>query len=294
MSYTDYAQLQRIGSADEALELLGAERMHAAWQGIRHWPGYAPTPLASLDRLAADCGVAEIGYKDESGRFGLGSFKALGGAWAVQTLSGQNNQVVASATDGNHGRSVAWGAQRLGIPCHIFIHRDVSAARAEAIAAFGATIHRIDGNYDDSVRICAEEAAQHQWTVVSDTTWPGYETIPREVMAGYTLMIDEALQQMATPTHVFVQAGVGGLAAAVAAGLIDGLGTMPTMVVVEADRADCFIQSVNGDTLQSVHITEETIMAGLSCGEPSILAWDILQRSAEHYLSIPDDGVAGS
>jgi len=205
-----------------------------AMQAIVEWPGYAKTPLLSLGGLAQRLGVSHIYCKDEAPRFGLGSFKALGGAYAVSVLlikhlqeklekpvtladltnpkySEYTKQITVScATDGNHGRSVAWGAQQFGCTCIIFIHSEVSEGRKAAIEQYGAEVIRIDGNYDDSVRIADEQAAKHNRVVVSDTSYPGYLDIPADVMRGYTVLADEALDQMAgqLPTHVFLQGGV--------------------------------------------------------------------------------------
>ena len=222
-------------------------------------PGHAPTPLHTLAGLAKSLDVAAIQIKDEGRRFGLKSFKALGGAYAVVSLVLAEAErrlgrtvppdelgdpevrkiaaglTFACATDGNHGRSVAWGAQAAGAACQIFIHAGVSEGRAAAMAAFGATINRIAGSYDDSVRIAAETAEKKGWTVVSDTSWDGYEDIPLTVMQGYTTMIGEALDALdEPPTHVFLQAGVGGLAAAVAAYATQRLGKAAPRIVVRA------------------------------------------------------------
>jgi len=210
----------------------------AAQAEITAWEGYAPTPLHLLHDLAAAIGVAEIHYKDEAGRFGLGSFKALGGAYAGlrvlqreiggdATLDGIRagdhalaaaQITLASATDGNHGRSLAWGAQRFGAPCQIYIHRDVSEARAQAMRDLGAVVSRIEGDYDASVDQLRRDAAAKGWHVVSDTSWEGYTRPPIDVMAGYGVMASEIIQSLSrAPTHVFLQGGVGGLAAGVAA-----------------------------------------------------------------------------
>jgi len=194
--------------------------MQEAQAEICTWEEYQVTPLIELSALAASAGVRQLHYKDESGRMGLGSFKALGGAYAVlnylstelsrdrgKSISIQSIRqgahkaaaekvTVTSATDGNHGRSVAWGAQQAGCACNIYIHRDVSQGRADAIAAYGASIIRVDGDYDESVRQCALDAKEHGWQVISDTSYPGYEDIPRLVMSGYTVMIKEILSQI--------------------------------------------------------------------------------------------------
>ncbi|MGH7154147.1 MAG: diaminopropionate ammonia-lyase, partial [Acetobacteraceae bacterium] len=254
-------------------EVLSHAGATAALKAIAGCPLYSPTPLRRLDKVAASARVGDVWYKDESGRFGLGSFKALGGAYAVARLlqrklatllqrdvavaelvrgglREQTQQItVTCATDGNHGRSVAAGAQIFGCRCVIFLHRDVSPGREDAIRKYGAEIVRIAGNYDDSVRAASRSAEQNGWDVVSDTSWPGYDAVPRDVMQGYTVMIAETLRQLDTasarrPTHVFVQGGVGGLAAAVCAHLWEAMGdAAPITTVVEPERADCLFQS---------------------------------------------------
>lgn len=274
--------------------ILGGRNFDEAWREIRAWPGYVPTPLVALPSLAASLSIAGLQYKDESGRFGLGSFKALGGAYAVAKLAAAapdaRKFTVTCATDGNHGRAVAWGAQRAGCRCVIFVHGGVSAGRVAAIEAYGAEVRRVEGNYDDSVREAARVAAESGWTVVSDTSYAGYSEIPGMVMQGYAVLVEECLQQGARPTHVFVQGGVGGLAAAVAAHLWERLGSRrPTLVVVEPDRADCLLRSAQAGEVRSVEGALDTIMAGLACGEPSLIAWEILRDAADAFMSIPDE-----
>ncbi|WP_051228348.1 diaminopropionate ammonia-lyase [Pleomorphomonas oryzae] len=281
---------------------------------ISSWVGYAPTPLASLSTLAAELGVACIHYKDEGERFGLGSFKALGGAYAVFRLlaaelrrrhgsvdeaalaAGQmrglaKDITVCCATDGNHGRSVAWGARMFGARAVIFIHANVSEKRAEAIRSYGAKVVRTSGNYDDSVREADRTATANGWFVVSDTSYPGYTDVPRDVMQGYAVMVAEALGALdAPPTHVFIQAGVGGLAAAVIAHLWEVYGTdMPTVVIVEPDKAACLYESALAGHPTTVIGDLDTIMAGMACGEPSVIAWPILQGGASAFMTLPDD-----
>ncbi len=284
---------------------------------ISTWAGYQPTALVQLSALAMEFGVGAIHYKDESSRFGLGSFKALGGAYAVLCLlqqeiltrtgdhaSGRDLEAgkfrefseritVVTATDGNHGRSVAWGAARFGCRCRIYIHAGVSERRASSIRELGAEVIRIDGNYDASVHLAAADAADHQWHVVSDTSYRGYTDLPRRVMAGYSVMMEEIIAQLprdARLTHVFAQGGVGGLAASVAAYLWEKLGSdRPRFIVVEPQLADCLFQSAVHNAPTEVAITQETIMAGLSCGEVSQLAWQVLALAADDFITIADD-----
>jgi len=315
----------------ELRQILNLERAIAAMAELTQWPGYGATPLRSLSGLSEAIGVGQIAYKDESNRFGLGSFKALGGAYAVlRQVTQQVRQitgdptvsfeavraggyaeivaqlVMTTATDGNHGRSVAWGAQQLGCPCVIFIHERVSVAREKAIAQYGATVIRVPGNYDSAVRWADAQAAANGWILLSDTSYAGYTEIPCDVMQGYTLMVEEVLQQwpqvMASappwPTHVFIQAGVGGLAAAVCAHLwerwevapVAGRGDRPPrLIVVEPATAACLYETACHGELVDVHGSLETLMGCLSAGRPSLLAWDILKLGAEVFMTIPDE-----
>jgi diaminopropionate ammonia-lyase len=278
-------------------QILSLEAAQQASNAITAWPGYMPTPLVDLPEVAAELGIAKLSYKHEAHRFGLKSFKALGGAYAVERLiasrGGAADLVVTSATDGNHGRSVAWGAQRLGIRAIIYIHETVSQGRADAIAAYGAEVRRVPGNYDDAVRAATEAAKLNGWVVVSDTSWPGYETIPKDVMQGYAVMPWECEAQGATPTHVIVQGGVGGMAAAVLSYEWERHGAgRPIFVIVEPDTAACLFESAKARKLVTVTGDLDTIMAGLACGEPSLLAWRILQPGADAFMTISDGDAA--
>jgi diaminopropionate ammonia-lyase len=297
---------------------LGFRRARAEITG---WAGYAPTPLRSLDWAARAAGVGAVRLKDESGRFGLGSFKALGGAWATaQVLAAElahrgiadaascadlaagrfqaaTRQItVTSATDGNHGRSVAWGAQRFHCRCVIFIHAAVSQGRADAIAAYGAEVRRVPGTYDDAVRAAARAAAEHDWFIISDTSWPGYTSVPVDVMQGYRLMVDEVLDQWPgpAPTHAFVQGGVGAVAASVSVHLRTRCTPPPATIVVEPDRAACLLASAETGEPTAIPGELDTMMAGLACGEPSILAWQELERGAAAFMAIPDEAAIAS
>lgn len=288
------------------LAVLGGKAYVEAKRIITSWPGYAPTPLLSLSRIAVLAGIGALYYKDEGPRFGLGSFKALGGAYAVNRLAREWKQrdgrdssqlTVTCATDGNHGRAVAWGASQVGCKCVVFVHELVSAGRVAAMERYGAKVCRVPGNYDDAVHHAATAAKQNGWTVVSDTSYAGYTEIPRQVMQGYALLMDEALQQLPSadaPTHVFVQGGVGGLAAALAAHLWEtGGANRPRLIVVEPDKADCLLRSCRAGSLQIVMGKLDTLMAGLACGKPSLIAWEMLQKAADAFMSIRDsDAVA--
>ncbi|MFC3721941.1 diaminopropionate ammonia-lyase [Neoaquamicrobium sediminum] len=276
---------------------------------------HAETPLVSLPRLAAQIGVGAIHIKDEGHRLGLGSFKALGGAYAVIRLlleeaerkrgrivdiselhSPEIRQVaqtmtVACATDGNHGRSVAQGAELVGAGAAVFVHEGVSEERIAAIARFGARMIRVAGSYDDSVREASRVAEENGWTIVSDTSWPGYERVPGLVMQGYIALVREALRQMPEPpTHVFVQSGVGGIAAAVAGHLAIELGEhRPIFTVVDPARAACIFETARAGHPVTVPQGEPTVMAMLECYEPSLVAWRILSRAADAFMTVDED-----
>jgi diaminopropionate ammonia-lyase len=296
-------------------QVMSQPRFDAAFAEISSWPGYAATPLRRLDALARRLGLDTLWYKDERGRFGLGSFKALGGAYAVanvlrskvmaarglpnvtsqQLLSGAFADVVAAATvtcatDGNHGRSVAWGAQLFGCRCVIFVHEHVSQGRRDAIAKYGAEVREVKGNYDDAVRHADATAQASGWTVVSDTSYPGYREIPLDVMHGYGVMAAEIAHQIDTPpTHVFAQAGVGALAAAVCASFWLRWGDeRPRFVAVEPLAADCVYRSLAAGRPVVVEGDLDTVMAGLACGEVSELAWEILRGGANAAIALDD------
>lgn len=282
---------------------------------LARFPDEGPTPLVALPALAKEAGVGEIVVKDEGRRLGLGSFKALGGAHAVAVLVLEEasrrlghplgfadlddpavravaaRTTVACATDGNHGRSVAWGAALLGARAVIFVHRGVSDARVAAIARFGAEMVRVDGTYDESVAEAARVAGREGWTVVSDTSWEDYERIPGLVMQGYGAIVDEALAALAAPpTHVFVQCGVGGVAAALAARFALRLGAdRPRFVVVDPARAACMFESARAGRPVKVAEGEPTVMAMLDCYDPSPFAWRVLERAADGFMTAEED-----
>jgi diaminopropionate ammonia-lyase len=299
-------------------EVLNHSAFEQAKREITLWPGYRPTPLRRLSNFASAARVAEILYKDESGRFGIGSFKALGGAYAVlrvlqrfilerdgvqpsapELASSRYADLVSSvtvtaATDGNHGRSVAWGARTFGCRCVIYLPDSVSEGRIRAIEAYGAQVRRISGTFDDAVRKAASDAAMHGWQVVPDTSTQGGSDVPRDVMQGYALLIDEAVSQCpALPSHVFVQAGVGGLAAAVCAYLWERYGAVrPRLIVVEPAKADCFFRSAKARRPTPAEGPLDSIMGGLACGEVSPLAWHILETGADAFVTIDDNAAA--
>lgn len=273
------------------------------------------TPLVALPALADALGVGTIHVKDEGQRLGLGSFKALGGAYAVIRLVLEEaarhfecdlgftdldrpsvravaaKMTFACATDGNHGRSVAQGAQLVGARSVIFVHAGVSDERVAAIARFGAEMVRIEGTYDESVSEAARVAEREGWSIVSDTSWPGYERIPGLVMQGYTAIAHEALRQLdQPPTHVFVQAGVGGIAAALAGYFAEKLGSeRPTFVVVEPARAACILETARTGRVTRIEHGEPTVMAMLECYEPSLVAWRVLSRVADAFMAVEEE-----
>jgi diaminopropionate ammonia-lyase len=297
-------------------EILSLDALAKAKREITAWPGYARTPLRRLSKLAAAIGIGDILYKDEADRFGIGSFKALGGAYAVfrllqeeitrqagasltsrDLISGRYAELtsrvtVTAATDGNHGRSVAWGARNFGCRCVIYLPETTSEGRRRAIAAYGAEVRRVPGTYDDAVRRAAVDAAAHGWHVASDTAYEGYMDVPRHVMQGYGLMVEEALAQAPSkvPSHVFVQGGVGGLAAAVCSYLWEGYGVdRPRYIVVEPEKADCLYRSAVAGRPTPAEGPLDTIMVGLACSEVSILAWRILEMGADAFMTIGDE-----
>lgn len=296
-------------------DMLGIEAAAGVERHLHCRDGHVETPLVSLPGLANAAGVGAIHVKDEGQRLGLGSFKALGGAYAVIRLvleaaearlgrevgmaelnSSQVRQIAeamtfACATDGNHGRSVAQGAKLVGARAAIFVHAGVSDERVAAIARFGAEMIRVAGNYDDSVEEATRIAGKRGWTIVSDTSWPGYERIPGLVMQGYTALVREALRQMpAPPTHVFVQAGVGGIAAAVAGHLAIALGDRrPVFTVVDPARAACLLETARAGHPVTVPHGAPSVMAMLECYTPSLVAWRILSRAADAFMTVDED-----
>ncbi|PBB36857.1 diaminopropionate ammonia-lyase [Mesorhizobium sp. WSM3868] len=300
---------------DEDAATLGLAGAAEAERFLAARNNHAETPLHALPALAGELGIAALHVKDEGKRLGLGSFKALGGAYAVirlvleeagkrlgraidvAELHGPDVKAIASgmtfacATDGNHGRSVAQGAGLVGARSVIFVHSGVSNERVAAIARFGAEIVRIAGDYDQSVREAARVAAERGWTVASDTSWPGYERIPGLVMQGYTVIVREALRRLPkSPTHVFLQAGVGGLAAAVAGHFAIVLGEdRPAAIVVEPARAACVYATAKAGRPVAIAHSKPTVMAMLECYEPSLAAWRVLSRLGDAFMTVDED-----
>ena len=313
--------LNEVSKSDDTfLELMSEENVKKANEFHKSFPQYTVTPLQKLSSLASYLGVKNIFCKDESYRFGLNAFKVLGGSYAMgcyiakelgRDISDLPYNVLSSdrlreefgqatfftATDGNHGRGVAWAASRLGQKAVVRLPQGPTTTRFDNIAKEGATVTIEECNYDDCVRMAAAEAAKTEHgIIVQDTAWDGYEEIPSWIMQGYGPMVMEADQQLKEqgverPTHVFVQAGVGSLAGAVVGYFAHKYKeNPPVMVVCEAAAADCLYRSAKKKTGDLVNVTGDlqTIMAGLACGEGNTIGWDILRNHVTVFASCPD------
>ncbi len=299
------------------VDRFGPDRANTVRNFHRTFPEYRETPMADLKDLAKELRVASIHVKDESYRFGLNAFKALGGSYAIgkyiarelgmniRDLSYEKlvspevkkriGQITfVTATDGNHGRGVAWTANRLNQKSVVYMPKGSASERLKNIQALGANASIKELNYDDTVRLAKEDADKNGWVLVQDTSWDGYEEIPGWIMEGYTTMAVEATEQLKgeKPTHVFLQAGVGSMAAAICGyyASLYGQEDRPVITIVEPDQADCFYQTAkaNDGSLHFVKGDMNSIMAGLCCGEPSPIAWDILSGYTDHFISMPD------
>ena len=280
---------------NKILNSLSKKEIDDACESISSWEGYSPTPLVKLNKLSKELNLNEIFYKDESKRFDLKSFKALGGAYAVEKVSkGNKDIVVATATAGNHGRSVAWGARRLGLKCKIFISEFVSDARGQAMSDLGADVLKVKGNYEKSLIECIKQSTENNWQIVQDVAWKDYMLVPKYTMAGYTVMMKEIVDQIQNDqiTHIILQAGVGGMAGAMVAGIARYLDYIPTTIVVEPDSAACVLESVKSGKIEKIDIKRESLMGGMSCGEVSLVPWEILKNSIKYCISLPDDDIA--
>ena len=282
-------------------------------------PGYAPTPLVPLPGLARRLGVAEVWVKDESKRFGLNAFKGLGGSYAIghylcsrldipadehafaalraeEAMKKLGKLTFVTATDGNHGRGVAWAAQVLGHNAVVYMPKGTVEERLHNIRALGAHAEILDVNYDDAVRYAARMAEKNGWVLVQDTAWPGYEDIPTAILQGYTTLVQEAAHELpGPPTHLFLQAGVGSMAGAVLGHSCSLWNNAPPVgVIVEPDKADCHYRTAkaNDGTLHTVTGDMNSMMAGLCCGEPCTLSWPILNAYAAAFVSCSDEYAA--
>lgn len=314
-----WAANQMPKTEDKNLPIMSLDEVKKARAFHESIPQYKKTPLANLEKMAEELGLAKVCVKDESYRFGLNAFKVLGGSYAIakyiaqkcgkdiaqmpysvlvskETKDAVGSITFYSATDGNHGRGVAWAANRLGQKCVIRMPVGSTEIRRQNIENEGAECTIETVNYDDCVRMVAEEAARNpNDVVVQDTAWEGYEEIPSWIMQGYSTMADEASEQFAErPTHVFVQAGVGSLAGGIVGYFANKYPeNPPIMCVVEAEPAACLYKgAVAGDGKIRICDGEmPTIMAGLCCGEPNITSWDILKNHVTAFLAV-DDSVA--
>ena len=276
------------------LEILNSDLLEDAYKTISKWQKYQPTPLESLNKLSKELNLKNIFYKDESKRFGLKSFKALGGAYAVEKITkGEKGITVSTATAGNHGKSVAWGAQNLGLDCKIFISENVSETRADEMRNLGAEVIRVKGNYENSLNVCKEESKKKNWEIIQDVAWPDYELVPKFTMAGYSTMIKEiSVQTNEYITHIFMQAGVGGMAAGLIAGVANYFKKVPKIIIVEPENANCVMRSIKNNSPTRVDIKKESIMGGMSCGEVSLVPWQILKNSVNSCISVSDKFVS--
>lgn len=346
---------------DELRRVVSLEAHETAYREVSSWPDYEPTPLHRLPGLAERAEVGVLWYKDESRRLGIGSFKSLGGAYAVfrvlearvraaldrgdvppadgagdaprrtgrERVSGRprgehrrpssgrelavssehlragayeglvSRLTVTCASSGNHGRSVAWGAEQFGCRCVVYLPEGTSGARVEAIEGHGARVVRVEGDYDAALaRASSEARGADDRIVVPDTAYDGHTEVPRVVMQGYTVLVREALAQLPSdgrPTHVFLQAGVGGFAAAVTAHLWEALGpARPRVTVVEAADADCLRRGIGAGRRVELEERPETAMGGLACRSPSRVAWPVLRRGAHDFMAITDSAASAA
>ncbi len=302
-----------------SLNILSSEEAEKARAYHKSFKEYAPTPLISLPNLANYLGIGKLFVKDESSRFGLNAFKVLGASYAIaryladklgKDISKISYEELRSdavrkqlgditfttATDGNHGRAVAWAAQQLKQKAVIYMPKGSDPVRLKNIQAHGAKATITDLNYDDAVRLSEKMAEKHGWVIVQDTAWPGYEDIPTWIMQGYATLAVEALEQFeeqgsAVPTHVFLQAGVGSFAGGALGFLASSLGEkMPKITIVEPEKANCIYTSakINDGKAHKVSGDLNTLMAGLACGEPNTISWELLRDYAAAYVSCPD------
>ncbi|MBD5638345.1 diaminopropionate ammonia-lyase [Clostridium botulinum] len=308
------------GETDKAsVEFLGEEEIKKARDFHQSFPQFTKTPLVNLDNLAKHLGVAGVYVKDESYRFGLNAFKVLGGSFSMgkylakrlgkdiselsyekltseQARKKLGDITFITATDGNHGRGVAWTATQLNQKSIVYMPKGSSLTRLENIRKEGAKASITEFNYDDAVRLAASEAKENGWVMVQDTAWEGYEEIPTWIMQGYGTMASEALEQLRElnvekPTHIFVQAGVGSLAGAVQGYFASVFkDECPITVIVEADEADCLYRSAVAEDGKPRAVTGDmpTIMAGLACGEANTIGWEVLKSYSSTFVSCPD------
>ena len=293
---TEFLENQKFSfNKNQILNSLSKEDIDDAYTKISNWKGYSATPLVELNKLSKELNLNKIFYKDESKRFDLKSFKALGGAYAVEKVTkGNKDIVVATATAGNHGRSVAWGAKRLGLKCKIFISEYVTDARGKVMSDLGADVIKVKGNYERSLIECIKQSTKNNWQIIQDVAWKEYITVPKYTMAGYAVMMKEIVDQLDHNkiSHIILQAGVGGMAGAMIAGVARYLKNIPITVVVEPDSAACVLESIRTGKIEKIDIIRESLMGGMSCGEVSLVPWEILKNSVKYCISLPDDDIA--
>ncbi|EET87426.1 diaminopropionate ammonia-lyase [Clostridium carboxidivorans P7] len=294
--------------------LLNKSDLHEVKSFHESFEQYKQTPLVKLDELANFLGLSNIFVKDESLRFGLNAFKVLGASYAIgkhlsqklgkdiselpfsalkseKVKSELGNLIFATTTDGNHGRGVAWMAKQLGYKCIVYMPKGSTQNRVNNIAEFDADVSVTDWNYDDTVRFTAEQASKNGWEVIQDTAWEGYTEVPTWIMKGYSTLAQEAIEQLhgTIPTHVFLQAGVGAFASVIASIFVSTFEkNPPKIVIVEPEKADCFYRSCKAGKIEAVTGEMNTIMAGLACGEPNPVGWDILKCCTDVFVSAPD------
>lgn len=319
INYIINKSAERRYSEKASVEFMNSEIAEKVRNFHKSFPEYKVTPLHSLDKLSKQFGVSHIWVKDESYRFGLNAFKVLGGSFAVgkylaeilsvdiSTLSFEKLRskevkeklgeiTFVTATDGNHGRGIAWAANQLGQKSVVYMPKGSSEIRLNNIRKEGSEASITDLNYDDTVRLASQKAEENGWVLLQDTAWNGYEKVPAWIMQGYVTLLDEAIEQIAEsgvdkPTHVFLQAGVGSFAGSMLGYLVDRFGDeRPTTVIVEPDGAACLYKSIDVGDGEPHSVTGDltTIMAGLACGEPSTTSWGILKDYAEIFVSCPD------
>ena len=311
-NFQSFIQKPNQGNVPHAFSEDIADKVH---RFHRQLPNYMPTQLVSLKELAKTWELSDIFIKDESTRFDLKAFKVLGGSYAVARLICQKlgksiedtnyNQLISdevrqrishmtltTATDGNHGRGVAWTAQQLGLKAVIYMPKGTVPSRIENIRSHGALVEVTDLNYDDAVRLASSMAEKNGWDMIQDTSWEGYEKVPLWIMQGYLTMCKEAIEQMAelntAPTHVFIQAGVGAMSGAVVGYLANKFRDRPPrFIIMEPKNAACIFASAVAADGQPHVVTGDldTIMAGLACGEPNLISWDILRDFPCGYIS---------
>lgn len=308
-------QYERKPGKKCSLDFMSLENAQKVQRFHAGFPMYQKTPLTELKETAKELGLGTVYIKDESCRFGLNAFKVLGGSYAIgnylakklgksmedmsyekltseQTRKELGDITFVTATDGNHGRGVAWTANRLGQKAVVYMPKGSAKERLDNILAEGAEASITDLNYDDAVRLASRQAEEKGWVMVQDTAWEGYEDIPEWIMQGYGTMGYEAYTQLSRkPTHIFLQAGVGSMAGAVAGFFASVYGEdRPVITIVEPNRADCVFRTAEAADGRLHFVTGDmnTIMAGLACGEPCSIGWNVLRDYADNFISCPD------